>query len=379
MSAAAPSPDGQRVMDIGGVDVTESSTDGPPATAPMGDPSAAAAGGGVAPSFTARDHRPLQTREEARQAGVVYDQYCQSLAGMCGYRLGGGARCSQPAAGTSKLCTQHTCHNGGGCAAVIAAGKPFCEDHACAARVCQHPTESAGDEFCADCARRVRCWGLCKPVRTARRRQSKPTARVAPRPPDNPASGQPARDPSDAIKRHPRAGAKFVCLVPGHPRHGAVGTIHHVYEDDAPPRPPRLVVGVSWDNADNGGAAATSTANTATSPALEELVLEAGNHLTTPRCDGYNVGDGLAVEMVGRGEEKEFFAVSVIARVRHSRYRLKEGGPQSHHPEFELDVNAGNAYQPLLTQEVGAHRSVGRDSFMSAACDLVSERVHTYM
>ena len=190
MSAVAPGPDGQRVMDIGGVDVTESSTDTPPATAPVGDPSTAAARGGAAPSFAAREHRPLQTREEARQAGVVYGQHCQSLAGLCGYRLGGGARCSRPAAGTHELCTQHTCHNGGGCAAVIVAGKPFCEDHACAARECQHPTESAGDESCTDCARRVHCWGLCKPARTTRRRRSKPTARVAPRPADKPASGR---------------------------------------------------------------------------------------------------------------------------------------------------------------------------------------------
>ena len=141
-----------------------------------------------------------------------------------------------------------------------------------------------------------------------------------------------------------------MCLIPGHPHRGAVGTIHHVYEDDPPPHPPRLAVGISWDSVDNGAA---------TGPALEELVLEAGNHLITPRCDGYEVGDSLVVRMAGRGEGQEFVSTSVVARVRHSRYRLTEGGPHSHQPEFELDVNAGNAYQPLLAQEVGPHRCWG--------------------
>ena len=220
---------------------------------------------------------------------------------------------------------------------------------------------------------------------------------------DNPAVAPPARDLADAIKRHPRVGAKFVCLIPGHPRRGAVGTIHHVYDDDPPPLPPRLAVGVSWDNADNFSAMAQITNDAATTPTLEELILEdaqalaqaievfkdlipdsrgmftavptttrvimsAGNYLTTPRCDGYKVGDSLAVETSGRSEWREFITTTVVAQVRHSRYRLKTDGPRSHQLEFELDVNAGNSYQPLLTQEVGQKYSRGNMSVLPAAC-----------
>ena len=69
MSAAS----GQLVMDIGGVDVAESSTDEPPAAVPAGDAGTGSGGLqlGAAPTRIPREHRsaPLQTRAEARQAG----------------------------------------------------------------------------------------------------------------------------------------------------------------------------------------------------------------------------------------------------------------------------------------------------------------------
>lgn len=348
---STPGTPGRRIA-IGGVDATESSTDdGTPAPA----------------GLLARLSAPLQTRQEVQQAVDLYKKHCKKLAGvevLCGYRVEGQPPCSNQPFVDGRFCKEHTCPVDR-CACPKVPGKPHCEEHTCKAVDCENMYRRVqlGQEFCEDCSRRVRCFGLCKPRRTpqtqrARARQH-PRNAGPPRTVDNPAFAAPVRRAEEAIKNHPRVGTKFVCLVPGHARHGTIGTIHHVFEDDLPPLPSRLVAGVAWDDASAGDSGGTGTVSGSGGLRvdLEEVTLEDGNHLATPSCGGYKEGDAVAVANVGvdggGATRTGAMDVTVVAQLQHSRYRLKQNGVEN--SDFELVLNAANSYRPYLSQEVSIH------------------------
>ena len=255
-------------------------------------------------------------------------------------------------------CHKHGCYDGN----AVDASQRFCAEHTCTARGCGRPKNSDKDEFCGPCKRRVRCCGLCKPPRSTPMPAPHPTHPgqtvenlmfcKTSTPPDahklksdaqlavhkhKPGTGQPAgfeRRQGAGIQGHPRVGTKFVCLIPNHDCGGLIGTIRRVFEADPPPRPPRLVVGVTWDDGN-------------TTPAgLDQLALDATNHIATPSCNRHVAGDVVALKASGSGNFHDF---AVIEQVHGSRYLVKESGRQR---QFEVEFNAANSYRPHLTHEV---------------------------
>jgi len=151
------------------------------------------------------------------------------------------------------------------------------------------------------------------------------------------------------MEGHSRVGTKFVCLIPNHPRRGTIGTIGQVFEHDVPPRPPMIVVGVTWDG--KPGSAAIGQKLAPSNGPLEQLTLDASNHIVTPSCNRHEEGDAIAV----KGATRDGFCdVTVIKQVLGSRYLVAEIGSQKGNPQrqFEVEFNAGNSYRPRLSQEV---------------------------
>ena len=355
---------------------------------------------------------PLEPGEEARQAVESYHQHCQSLAGLCGCRLDSQEPCPTRAVTGRDLCGLHACNHAGGCTGAAAPGKSYCKNHACTADECVEPA-APGKLLCRvhtctayGCVRPV-CKGChfwstteeeacIKPAVPGKLNCADHEHEQSTHSPDEVASIDFCKDHQSMLsegssresvaqmrldaqlttdelnvaeppqaRTQTRAGTKFVCLGvianeknrPGdrpatcHNDLGAIGTIYKVHEENLPPQPPRLVVSVAWD--DGGGSAVVGVPpGAAAGTSNERLVLKPGNYVITPSCNQYKPGDTIAVR---NARHDGFDNVSVVERVRHSRYRVKEHDPQSAQREFELDVNASNSYRPVLTQEVGEH------------------------